>query len=35
VAVPQRMLWLAGQMSPRAKQGFAANGWTVHEGTTP
>jgi hypothetical protein len=35
VAVPQRMLWLAGQMSPRAKKEFAANGWTIHEGTTP
>jgi len=30
--VPQRTLWLAGQMSPRAKKEFEANGWTVHEG---
>jgi hypothetical protein len=34
-AAPQRTLWLVGQMSPRAKKEFAANGWTVHEGTTP
>ena len=34
-AVPQRTLWLVGQMSPRAKQEFVANGWIVHEGTAP
>jgi hypothetical protein len=28
----QRTLWLAGQMSPRAKKEFVANGWTIHEG---
>jgi hypothetical protein len=32
LAVPQRTLWVAGQMSPRAKKEFAANGWTIHEG---
>ncbi len=32
VAMPQRTLWIAGQMSPRAKKEFAANGWTVYEG---
>jgi hypothetical protein len=32
LAMPQRTLWLAGLMSPRAKQGFAANGWTIHDG---
>jgi hypothetical protein len=31
----QRTLWLVGQMSPRAKQEFAANGWTIHEGAEP
>jgi hypothetical protein len=35
LAVPQRMLWITGQMSPRAKQEFAANGWTIHEGAAP
>jgi hypothetical protein len=34
-AAPQRLLWLAGQMSPRAKQEFAANGWTIQEGKEP
>jgi len=29
---PQRILWITGGMSPRAKQEFAANGWTIHEG---
>jgi hypothetical protein len=29
LAVPQRTLWLVGQMSPRANKEFAANGWTV------
>ena len=24
--------WISGQMSPRAKQEFAANGWTIREG---
>jgi len=33
--VPQRTLWLAGQMSPRAKKEFTANGWTIHEGEEP
>ena len=33
LAVPQRTLWISGQMSPRAKKEFAANGWTLHEGT--
>jgi hypothetical protein len=31
-AARQRILWLSGQMSPRAKQGFTENGWTIHEG---
>lgn len=35
LAMPQRTLWLAGLMSPRAKQGFAANGWTIHDGKEP
>lgn len=30
-----RTLWLAGQMSPRAKKEFTANGWTVYEGAEP
>ncbi len=30
--VPQRTLWLAGQMSPRAKKEFVASGWTIYEG---
>ncbi len=33
--VPQRTLWLAGQMSPRAKTEFAANGWNIQESTQP
>jgi hypothetical protein len=28
----QRTLWITGQMSPRAKQEFEANGWTIHQG---
>jgi hypothetical protein len=28
----QRVLWITGQMSPRAKQEFEANGWTIHQG---
>jgi hypothetical protein len=35
LAVPQRTLWITGGMSPRAKTEFAANGWTIHEETTP
>lgn len=35
LSVPQRTLWLAGQMSPRAKEGFVANGWNVHASTEP
>ena len=31
-AARQRQLWLSGQMSPRAKQGFEANGWTIRAG---
>jgi hypothetical protein len=31
-AVPQRTLWLAGKMSPRAKKEFEALGWTLREG---
>jgi len=30
--VPQRTLWLAGQMSPRAKKEFTVSGWTIYEG---
>ena len=30
--VPQRTLWLAGQMSPRAKKEFTANGWSIQAG---
>ena len=30
-----RSVWLTGQMSPRAKQQFAALGWTVHERVSP
>jgi hypothetical protein len=35
LAVPQRVLWITGGMSPRAKKEFAANLWTIHEGTAP
>jgi len=35
LAMPQRTVWLAGLMSPRAKQGFEANGWTIHDGKEP
>lgn len=31
-AARQRTLWITGQMSPRAKQEFEANGWTIREG---
>jgi hypothetical protein len=31
-AARQRQLWLSGQMSPRAKQCFEANGWTIRAG---
>jgi hypothetical protein len=31
-AARQRMLWISGQMSSRAREGFEANGWTIHEG---
>jgi hypothetical protein len=31
----QRTVWLTGALSPRAKQQFAAAGWTVREGPTP
>jgi len=34
-AVPQRTLWITGQMSPRAKKEFTANGWTIQEGQEP
>ena len=30
---PQRTLWFAGQMSPRARQEFEALNWTVQEGS--
>jgi hypothetical protein len=33
--VPQRTLWVAGQLSPRAKREFAANGWTIQESVQP
>ena len=33
LAVPQRTLWLAGQMSPRAKREFETLGWTLREST--
>ena len=32
---PRRTLWITAQMSPRAKEGVAANGWTVTEGKEP
>jgi hypothetical protein len=32
---PQRTILLAGLMSPRAKQGFETNGWTVRNGNEP
>jgi len=35
LSVPQRTLWLAGKMSPRAKEGFTANGWTIQESAQP
>ena len=35
LSVPQRTLWLAGKMSPRAKTEFAASGWAVHENSEP
>jgi hypothetical protein len=31
-AARQRLLWISGQMSPRAKKEFEANGWTIHAG---
>jgi hypothetical protein len=31
-AARRRTLWITGGMSPRAKEGFEANGWTIHEG---
>jgi hypothetical protein len=31
-AARQRTVWISGQISPRAKQEFEANGWTIHEG---
>src|SRR5262249_55258138 len=34
-AAPQRTLWITGQMSPRAKKEFTANGWTIQEGQEP
>ena len=33
--VPQRTLWVAGQLSPRAKKEFAANGWNIQESVQP
>jgi hypothetical protein len=35
LAMPQRTVWLAGLMSPRAKQEFEANGWTIHDEKEP
>jgi hypothetical protein len=35
LAVPHRVLWIAGKMSPLAKEQFVANGWTIQEGPTP
>jgi hypothetical protein len=31
-AARQRTVWISGQISPRAKQEFEANGWTIREG---
>jgi hypothetical protein len=31
-AARQRTVWISGQISPRAKREFEANGWTIHEG---
>jgi hypothetical protein len=31
-AARQRTVWISGQISPRAKQEFEANGWTIQEG---
>lgn len=31
LAAPQRSVWIAGRMTPRAKAGFEALGWTVRE----
>ena len=31
---PQRMAWLSGQMSPRARKQFERQGWTVFESFT-
>jgi hypothetical protein len=31
-AAPQRIFWLTGGITPRAKKEFEANGWTIHEG---
>lgn len=31
LAAPQRSVWLSGRMTPRAKAGFEALGWTVRE----
>jgi hypothetical protein len=35
LAVPRRVLWITGGISPRAKKEFAANLWTIHEGKEP
>ncbi len=31
LAAPQRSVWISGRMTPRAKAGFEALGWTVRE----
>jgi hypothetical protein len=35
LAVPNRVLWITGKMSPLARQQFIANGWKIHEGQAP
>ena len=35
LSVSQRTLWVAGQLSPRAKKEFAANGWNIQESAQP
>ncbi len=32
MAVPNRVLWITGKMTPLARQQLAANGWSVREG---
>jgi len=35
LAVPDRVLWITGKMSPLARKNLAAKGWVIREGMTP